>query len=184
MNWFLTFLIIIIVIVMKNCESINGVDDILTTDTINIPYINSDYLYLEKRVSLLPIDNVGQGVFAKVNISHDTIICEYRGPIISEEYFPLLIDNDKLFDINNSNNKHYKIIGNNICAYINDCTSVLNRTYTIHDIEMINNGNMSMTCFDNYNYNAKYVKTFEGKVFVKSITNINKDDEIFFSYGW
>ena len=49
---------------------------------------------------------------------------------------------------------------------------------------MINNGSIEMKCFDNINYNTKYVKTFEGKVFVKSIIDINKDEEIFFSYGW
>jgi hypothetical protein len=48
---------------------------------------------------------------------------------------------------------------------------------------MFDNGSIEMNCFDNYSYNAKYVKTFEGKVFVKSIIDINKDEEIFFSYG-
>jgi hypothetical protein len=150
----------------------------------NVAVIDSDYLYIEKRSSLLPIKNAGIGVFAKLNIKNNTIICEYRGPIISEEYYSNFYHNDKLFDIKNINGKEHKIIGNNICAYINDCTSALNRSYTIQAIEMLNNGSIKMNCFDNYSYNAKYVKTFEGKVFVKSINDINKDEEIFFSYGW
>jgi hypothetical protein len=97
----------------------------------NVAVIESDYLYIEKRSSLLPIENAGIGVFAKLDISNNTIICEYRGPIITEEYYSNFYHNDKLFDITNINGKKHKIIGNNICSYINDCTSALNRSYTI-----------------------------------------------------
>jgi SET domain-containing protein len=171
---------------MMNCENIKkGTDDgVIIIDDINITYIHSDNLYIEKRTSLLPIKNAGIGVFAKMNISNGTIICEYRGPIISEEYFPMLIDNDKLLDVPNSDGKEHKIIGNNICAYINDCTSALNRSYTLHDIEIINNGSMQINCFDNYNYNSKYIVTREGKAFVIAIKDIIKGEEIFSSYGW
>ena len=164
-----------IVILLCICWSIKG---------HNITTNYSDYLYIEKRSSLLPIKNAGIGVFAKLNIKNNTIICEYRGPIILEEYYLNFYHNDKLFDVKNINGKEHKVIGNNICAYINDCTSALNRSYTIQAIEMLNNGSIKMNCFDNYSYNAKYVKTFEGKVFIKSIIDINKDEEIFFSYGW
>ena len=78
--------------------------------TSNVVVVDSDNLYIEKRSSLLPIENAGIGVFAKVNISNDTIICEYRGPIISEEYYSIFNYNDKLFNINNINGKEYKII--------------------------------------------------------------------------
>lgn len=172
---------------MIKCGNIKEVTDnvVITTDNnINISYIHSDDLYMEKRSSLLPIGNVGMGVFAKFNIINNTIICEYRGPIILEEYFPIFINNDKLLDIQNSNGKEYKIVGNNVCAYINDCTSALNRSYTIQDIEMINNGSIEMNCFDNYNYNSKYIITREGKAFVIAIKDINEGEEIFSSYGW
>ena len=70
--------------------------------TSNVVVVDSDNLYIEKRTSLLPIENAGIGVFAKVNISNDTIICEYRGPIISEEYYSIFNYNDKLFKVTSS----------------------------------------------------------------------------------
>jgi hypothetical protein len=149
--------------VLINCEIIKEVKDdrVIIIVNINISYIHSDNLYIEKRSSLLPIENAGIGVFAKLNISNNTIICENRGPIITEEYYSNFCHNDKLFDITNINGKKHKIIGNNICSYINDCTSALNRSYTMQAIEMFNNGSIEMNCFDNYNFNSKYIVTRE-----------------------
>lgn len=149
----------------------------------NISAINSDYFYLSIKNSTLPIDGVGLGVFAKANIPKGKIICEQRGPIISSEHFHLYLNHNKLFYSNDYNGTMYKIICNNICSYINDCTIALNRNYTVDEYKSINHEEYMTQCFDNYSYNARYHRE-QSKVFIISTRDIMQGEEIFFSYGW
>ena len=41
--------------------------------------VESDYFMLYQAKSVLPIENIGNGVFAKHKIIKGSIICEYRG---------------------------------------------------------------------------------------------------------
>ena len=118
-----------------------------------------------------------------MNILEGQVICEYRGPIISSEQFHLYSNHNKLFDIYDYNGDSYKIIGNNICSYINDCTIALSRNYTVDEYENINHEEYMTQCFDNYSYNARYHRE-QSKVFIISTRDIMQGEEIFFSYGW
>ena len=150
---------------------------------ITIPAIDSDYFILSIKNSTLPINNIGLGVFAKANIFEGQVICEYRGPIIDNNQFHLFHTNNKLFDIKDYHGNDFKIIGNNICSYINDCTAVFNNNYTMNEYENMNNEIYLSKCFEKFSYNAKYIRQ-QSKVFIISISNITKGEEIFFSYGW
>lgn len=150
---------------------------------ITIPAIDSDYFILSIKNSTLPVNNIGLGVFSKANILEGQVICEYRGPIINNNQFHLFYTNNKLFEIQDYHGNDFKIIGTNICSYINDCTSVISNNYTINEFENITNELFLSQCFDNYSYNAKYVRQ-QSKVFIISIKDIKIGEEIFFSYGW
>lgn len=110
----------------------------------------------------------GFGLFAKIDIPKDEIITYYYGYIKSsklsfsktENKYSIEFDNDKskrLVGIHNINKLNKKgaaqLVNDAICPYITD---------------KINN-----SCFIN---NGKYI-------YLKSIKNINKDDEILASYG-
>ena len=61
---------------------------VLTTATA-INAIESDYLSLFRSVSVISDSTTNSGtihgIFAKVDIPKDSIICEFRGPIVSDE---------------------------------------------------------------------------------------------------
>ena len=145
--------------------------------------MDSDYLFLDIRPTTLPFP-VGNGVFAKFDIAAGEILCEYRGPVISgKTRYP----SDKLFTINLPEDGMvypYQIIGDNICAHINDCADILGKEYTLQDIhDLRHNESASLPTYPGYSYNSHYVKTALGKVFIASLTNIKANTEIFFNYG-
>ena len=148
--------------------------------------VDSDYFMLYQTNSSLPIKNVGSGVFAKYDIPAQSIICEYRGPIVSASDYAKIKGNDKAYSITGPDGSDYKILGDNICAYINDCTAALNRPYTIDEWKFVNNSDYrpGIPCIDNYSYNADPLYHKSGKLFVIALRNILKDEEIFFPYGW
>jgi len=141
---------------------------------------DSDYFLLYTKQSSLPIDGIGLGVYAKDTIYSDNIICEYRGPIISEidkKKFPY---NDKFFTVE-VDDKGYSILGEGICSYINDCSNSLQ--LLLSNDTLVYESNDPSKCYDNYNYNARAIG-LGYKVFIMAIRDIQPNEEIFFSYSW
>ena len=52
---------------------------------------------------------------------------------VNTNQFHLFYTNNKLFEIQDYHGNDFKIIGTNICSYINDCTSVISNNYTINE---------------------------------------------------
>ena len=147
--------------------------------------MDSDYLHLDLRPTSLPFP-VGNGVFAKFDIPAGEILCEYRGPVISQSVSHL-VQSDKLFNIElpeNGDMKTYFIMGKGICAYINDCANILGQRFTEADLDNLQlNESAEISPYPGYEYNARYLRTALGKVFISSIKDIKANSEIFFSYG-
>ena len=130
----------------------------------DIAAVDSDYLMLYRAASTLPVLNIGYGVFAKSDISKDSLICEYRGPVIAQkdvDRYHKSTNNDKLFNVEGPDGKSYHILGENICAYINDCTSIMNKSYTSAEVaflDSLDKGDKSMqsgaVCYAGHAYNA------------------------------
>ena len=148
--------------------------------------VDSDYFLIYQKPSTLPFENIGFGVFAKHNIPAKSIICEYRGPIIFADDITKFNGNDKIYDITGPDGLKYKILGDTVCAYINDCTAALYRPYTVEEWHSVNNSNYGpgVPCIDNFAYNAEPLYHSSGKVFIISSREILAGEEIFYSYGW
>lgn len=146
-----------------------------------IPAIDSDYLYLYTAPSTLPIEGIGMGVFARYAIPAGTILCEYRGPIIASH---VTYQSNKVFEVAGLDGLGYKIIGTNICAYINDCAMVTYK-YSREDLDAIfSQPNYdTIPTYPNTSYNARYDQFSKGKIFIVSNRDIAQDEEIFYSYG-
>jgi hypothetical protein len=147
-----------------------------------IIYNNSDLLNIFVDLSSLPIEPSGLGVFAKIDIPPDEIICEYTGAVIDAKtitYDDILSEKVAYTDYQGS---EFGIDGNNVCAIINDCAWVVGSSYSKQDIDRIKIIK-EIPCYPGYKYNAKVYKTKIGKVFIKSAVFIPKDSEIFWSYG-
>ena len=41
-----------------------------------------------------------------------------------------------------------KILGNNVCAYVNDCTAALQRPYTVSEWTFVNNSDYAPGCYN------------------------------------
>lgn len=149
-------------------------------DGTTIDATDSDYYFLEMRTSTLPAVK-GWGVFAKADIPAGEILCEYRGPIIKNEQF---YQSDKLYTISSVRNEMMKIVGNTLCAYINDCIDTSKLNYTKTDGNVVIHNHDPVPTFDNFPYNAGPMSTKLGKVFITSITNIPAGAEICYFYGW
>ena len=153
----------------------------------SIAACDSDYLLLFRKQSTLPIENSGEGVFAKADIPANTIICEYRGPLINSKDSPRVKGNDKLFAVTGVDGEKYEILGENVCAYINDCSAVLKRPYAIEEFvefsKDTSDKDPGIACFDGYSYNAMAVSN-NGKMFVAANRIINAGEEIFYPYSW
>jgi hypothetical protein len=154
-----------------------------TTSSSSSSQVNatdSDYFLLYTKKSSLPIDGIGLGVYAKDTIYNNNIICEYRGPIISEvdkKKFPY---NDKFFTVE-VDDKGYSILGEGICSYINDCSNSLQ--LLLSNDTLVYESNDPSKCYDNYNYNARAIG-LGYKVFIIASRDIQPNEEIFFSYSW
>jgi hypothetical protein len=142
---------------------------------------DSDYSFLYMAPSTLPVPGIGTGVFAKLDIPEGETICEYRGQIGDHSFDP---SSDKRFAIRIDGTLR-SLIGNTICAYINDCTWIHNNSFTFADIDyfMRLKNEDSIPTYPGFEYNAKYVITKMGKVFIHSTKFIKAGSEIFFSYG-
>ena len=153
----------------------------LQTSSAALPATDSDYLYLYMTKSSIPID-VGLGVFAKVDIPAGEIICEYRGPMID---FDIPYSSDKKFRAGTREGRTYSILGNTICAMINDPVWVVNKTYTPEEIESFKNATTEdiIPLYPGLTYNANYVATAMGKIFIYATAFIPANAEIFFPYG-
>ena len=90
--------------------------------------------------------------------------------------FPL---NDKFYNVH-VNGESYEIMGENLCAFVNDCTSAKALSY---NVDQFNELTENIPCFDGFSYNALPVE-MNGKVFILSNRLINAGEEIFYSYGW
>jgi hypothetical protein len=152
-----------------------------SSDSIMIEGVDSDYYFLEMRPSSLP-GVQGNGVFAKADIPSGEIICEYRGPIIKGDAYFL---SDKLYNINSIKNETMKIVGDTICAYINDCIDIAKIKYTRYENgSVVIHESAIVPTFENHPYNAVPVTTNLGKVFIASSTLIPGGTEVCFFYGW
>eukprot|EP01038_Epipyxis_sp_PR26KG_P007410 gene7410-10101_t len=152
----------------------------------DIPAIDSDYLFLEIKPSSIPFKNVGQGVFAKVDIPGNEILCEYRGAIISAD---IPFNSKYSFGSVISTGEEVNIIPDMnlpICAYINDCVSVYNGkngTYSNEELDLIEAKGGIFPNYEGFYHNSATVTTKMGKIFIVSKTVIKAGDEIFLSYG-
>ena len=146
-----------------------------------IPAIDSDYLYLYSAPSTLPFEGVGMGIFALYTIPAETILCEHRGPVIPEN---ISFRTDKAFEVTGLDGLGYKIIGTNVCAYINDCAMIM-RNYSREELDAIfsHPDYDSIPTYPGTDYNARYDKSSPGKVFIVAKRDIAQGEEIFFSYG-
>ena len=146
-----------------------------------IPALDSDYLYLYTAPSTLPIPNIGVGVFARYNIPPNTILCEYRGPVIAAE---ITYRSDKIFEVAGLDGMGYKIIGTNICAYINDC-AMITHNYSRAELDniFIHPDYDAIPTYPSTSYNARFEQSFRGKIFIVSTREIAEGEEVFYSYG-
>ena len=147
---------------------------------VSITAIDSDFWLLEIAKSTIPIENIGQGVFAKAKIPKDSIICEYRGPIFDDESQYKLPYNDKLFGMNH-NGKSYCILGEGVCSFINDCSNAM--VLLQQNSSLLNVEEDPSQCYESFSYNA-IALALGPKVFVTSSRDIMPGEEIFFSYKW
>mmetsp|Transcript_21351 Transcript_21351/g.48331 ORF Transcript_21351/g.48331 Transcript_21351/m.48331 type:complete len:218 (+) Transcript_21351:159-812(+) len=149
--------------------------------------VDSDYLLLRQAASLLPVPGIGLGVFAKAAIRANDIICEFRGPVILAEdlhHFP----GDKNFGVVGPDDLLYVIIGQNVCAYINDCSTVLAQNYTLEEWQAMDETTYvsQRKCYDGFSDNAFILKASAAptKIFVAASRDIEAGEEIFFPYLW
>ena len=142
---------------------------------------DSDYCFLFMAQSTLPVPGIGVGVFAKLDIPEGEIICEYRGQVGEPLFAP---HSDKRFS-SRVENTALNLVGNTICAYINDCAWIYNNSFTFADIDYFMRlpNEDSIPAYPGFEYNAKYAVTKMGKVFINSTKHIKAGSEIFYSYG-
>jgi hypothetical protein len=143
--------------------------------------VDSDFYFLEMRPTSLP-GVQGYGVFTKAEVPSGEILCEYRGPIIQDS---IVFSSDKLYTINSIQNETMKIVGDNICAYINDCIDVARVNYTRYeDGSVVIHESGIVPTIENHPYNAAPLTTRLGKVFIASISLIPAGTEVCYFYGW
>lgn len=150
-----------------------------------IEAIDSDFLLVFKANSSLPVKGIGDGIFAKRLIPKLSVVCEYRGPVAASK------DNnryqyDKSFATTALDNNKYTILGNTMCAYINDCTSAMHKSFTLNEWNELNNSSTGRepTCYDGFKYNVKAVMSVGGKIFYVATSDIAAGQEIFVPYSW
>ena len=133
--------------------------------------LNSDTLLLYTKKSSLP-RNIGDGVFARKDIPVGSIVCEYRGNIVAMND-PMTQLSDKVMGLNVAG-VDYAILGDNICAIINDAANVLDNPRF--------DGMGEYLPYRGFDNNCEMVGNF-GKLFYVSTRDIEKGEELFVSYG-
>ena len=156
-------------------------------DANEVKAVDSDYLVLysdRSRLNDAFVErDIGTGVFAKVDIPKDMILCEYRGPVILASEFHKFKDFDKAYNILGLDGRNYKILGDTLCAKINDCTAAMAKPYTLDEYRVINR-TVGVPCFDDFEYNAAPLSQANGKLFIVSKRKIKAGEEIFYPYSW
>lgn len=133
--------------------------------------LHSDTLLLYIKKSSLP-RNIGEGVFARKDIPAGSIVCEYRGNVVPMTD-PVTQLSDKVMGLNVAG-VDYAILGDNICAIINDAANVLD-TPKFDDMG-------EYLPYRGFGNNCEMVGNF-GKLFYVSTRDIDKGEELFVSYG-
>ena len=141
---------------------------------------DSDYSFLYQKQSELPVANIGVGVFARYDIPANELICEYKGLIFPPNSYKGV----KNFRTSVAN-EELDIVGNTICAQINDCAWISNPNYTLNDLKTIieDDRQDSIPTIPGFPYNARYHYTAMGKVLIYSTVPIMAHTEICYSYG-
>lgn len=151
---------------------------------LGIPAIDSDFLFMKIEPSSLPFEGAGMGVFAKVEIAANEILCEYRGATIPEEQ---AFNSNYLYSSKKITGEGFHIVpdmNKPICAIINDCALIVGNNYTNEELEAYEaNDTLIMPTYPGYAYNARPMFTLMGKVFIISNEIIPAGAEIFYSYG-
>lgn len=145
--------------------------------------VDSDFLYMEIKKSTLPFQSVGMGVFAKIDIPANEILCEYRGAVIPVD---VQFRSDYTFSATTITGDRINIIPDMdkpICAYINDCSLILGHNYTIAELDAMEANNSPLPTYPGFSQNAAPIFTAMGKVFIASTTSIRAGQEIFYPYG-
>jgi hypothetical protein len=145
--------------------------------------VDSDFIFMEIKPSTLPIEKAGMGVFSKIDIPAQEILCEYRGAIISAD---IHYDSDYTYSSKSSTNELISIIPDMdkpICAFINDCVVASTDAYTDTELDEIENNQRQMKIHPGFAHNSAALITKMGKVFIVSSQDIAKGQEIFFAYG-
>lgn len=146
--------------------------------SFTIEAIDSDYLLLN--IAKSTIASAGMGVFAKKLIPKDSIICEYRGPILDVVSQSKLPYNDKFFGIRH-NGQDFIILGEGVCSMINDCSNAIELLH--QNSSLLNEMQDPSRCYDNLSYNSMAL-SMGTKIFIFSTRDILPDEEIFFPYKW
>lgn len=161
--------------------------------------IDSDYLSLQLDQTTLPLKG-HQGVFAKHHIDKGDLVCEYRGPIVKQiDARRAKLDINYTWDMIDVDGEPAYIMGENVCAFINDCVSILDNP-KILNVDFLDNWGKNITelnekqipggswmpdeieCRAGKDENLVAIKT-GGKVLVIANRDIQKGEELFFFYG-
>jgi hypothetical protein len=130
--------------------------------------IDSDHFRLYVAESSIDA-SLGDGVFARTHFKEGSILCEYRGPIVPSHVF---IDSDRKMGMK-FEGKEYNIIGDGICATINDCFDISNYFET-----------GKRQCHSGFEHNAGVIlEPLSTKVLLYAKRDIVAGEEIFYDYN-
>lgn len=149
--------------------------------------VDSDYLCLEVKPTLLPFDGVG--VFAKRHIPANSLLCEYTGLLVPKTYTG---DKTRAFevpDFHDDGRDGFIVLGDTLCAEINDSTWVIKHPFTRDEVSQLSRSLLPegpiervLPTYPGFSRNAAAV-TVSGKIFIMSTRDIAKGEEIYFYYG-
>ena len=180
-SYTLFLLLISLIIAYIKCEIVDIENDDVESDGIQA--IDSDFLYLSINKSSLPFQGVGLGVFSKVLIPRNEIICEYRGVVIPST---TPFQSDYLYSSKTPTGDQINIVpdmNKPICAYINDCARILESNYTAAELNDVERTGVDLPTYSGFSYNAWTMYTPLGKVFIVALVDIPANTEIFYPYG-
>jgi hypothetical protein len=156
----------------------------ITAEEGGIPAIDSDFLFMHILPSILPFPQAGLGVFAKVDIPANEILCEYRGATIPSN---ITFMSNYIYSSKTIHGEPFNIIPDMdkpICAYINDCVLIVGNSYSAEELDAYeSNESIDMPTYAGYEHNAAPMYTIMGKVFIISKVRIPAGSEIYYPYG-
>jgi hypothetical protein len=133
--------------------------------------------------SSLPFEEVGQGVFTKVPVFKNEIICEYRGAVIPSD---IPFKSDYIYHTRTADGNLIHIVpdmNKPICAFINDCVKILGSNYSTAELNAIETTGGELPTYDGFKHNAFTMYTKLGKIFIVATEDIPADTEVFYPYG-